>query len=306
MHEEILKDFFFIQRGYLHGNHFFLKGEKSVLVDTGYLGGFDRTRELLEGLGADLSKVRLIVNTHTHCDHIGGNAIIQELSGCEVALHTIGRHFIESGDDWSTWWRYYNQEARFFQCTHSISEGDTVPIGPHEFEAIHTPGHAADGIVLYHASSGILLSSDALWEKDMAVMTLRIEGSAALFAHEESLEKISALEVKRVFPGHGSPFSDCRSAVDRAKKRLETYYRERERIGQDLIKRIVIYTLLMRPGPDEESFYYQLMATHWYKETVDLYFHSEYEVKYREVMEYLTKKGMIVRRDHALYSTVTP
>jgi glyoxylase-like metal-dependent hydrolase (beta-lactamase superfamily II) len=306
MHEEILKDFFFIERGYLNGNHFLLRAERPVLVDTGYIGDFSRTQELLEELGTDLSAVHLIVNTHTHCDHIGGNAIIQEMSGCEIALHPIGKHFIDSRDDWSTWWRYFAQEARFFECTHSIRDGDSVLIGPYEFSAIHTPGHAADGIVLYHSPSKILLSSDALWKDDMAVLNLRIEGSATLFAHEETLEKISRLDVKRVFPGHGPPFSDCRAAVAKAKKRLETYFRERERIGQDLIKRIIIYTLLMRPGPDQENFYGQLMTTHWYRETVDLYFNSEYENKYKEIMEYLIMKRLIVRKEGKLYSTVKP
>jgi glyoxylase-like metal-dependent hydrolase (beta-lactamase superfamily II) len=304
--EEVLEGFFFIQRGFLNGNHFLFRGDRPVLVDSGYIGDFNRTRELLEELGTDLSSVRLIVNTHTHCDHIGGNALVQEMSGCEVALHTIGRHFIETGDDWSTWWRYYAQEARFFKCTHSIRDGDAVAIGPYEFRAIHTPGHAADGIVLYHSPSGTLLSSDTLWEKDMAVMTLRIEGSAALFAHQESLEKISGLNVRRVYPGHGRPFSDFRAAVEEAQKRLKTYFVERERIGQDLIKRIIIYTLLMRREVEEEGFHDHLMAARWFRETVDLYFHSEYELKYREILEHLTRKGLIVRRGPTLRTTVMP
>lgn len=306
MAEEILKDLFFIERGYLNGNHFLCRAARPVLVDTGYIGDFNHTRELLEQMGADLSTVRLIINTHTHCDHIGGNAIIQEMSGCEVALHPIGRHFIESRDDWSTWARYFAQEARFFECTHSILDGDTVLVGPHEFRAIHSPGHAADGIVLYHSPSKTLLSSDSLWKDDMAVMNLRVEGSATLFAHQESLEKISSLDVKRVFPGHGSAFSDCRAAVAKARKKLETYFREREKIGEDLIKRIILYTLLMRPGSNQESFYGQLMVTHWFRETVDLHFNSEYEIKYNEIMEYLTKRRLIVRKDGRLYSTVKP
>ena len=54
MAEEILKNFFFIERGYLNGNHFLLRGEQPVLVDTGYIGDFARTQALLEGLGVEV------------------------------------------------------------------------------------------------------------------------------------------------------------------------------------------------------------------------------------------------------------
>ncbi len=147
---EILPDLFFVQRGYLNGNHFVYRSARPVLIDTAYLAHFDHTRQLIDDLGADLARTALIVTTHTHCDHIGGNRRIQELSGCGIALHKIGRHFIEARDDWSTWWRYYDQEAEFFRCTRSLEDGETLAVGPHEFRVIHTPGHAADGIVLYH------------------------------------------------------------------------------------------------------------------------------------------------------------
>jgi hydroxyacylglutathione hydrolase len=303
---EVLKDFFFIERGYLNGNHFVLRSERPVLVDTGYISDFPQTQTLLADLGVDLSKTRLVVNTHTHCDHVGGNAFIQDLSGCDVALHEVGKYFMDSRDDWSTWWRYYDQEARFFDCTLSIRDGDAVPIGPYEFKAIHTPGHASDGIVLYHARSKTLLSSDALWEEDMPVMTLRVEGSAALFAHEESLEKLSRLEIATVYPGHGSPFTDAKGAISRAREKLRSYFGNRERIGQDLLKRIIIYTLLMRPQADEEHFYVRLMETCWFRETVDLYFNGNYRAKYDEIMKYLTERGLVDHDGQRLFSTVKP
>ena len=78
---------------------------------------------------------------------------------------------MDTRDDWSTWWRYYVQEADFFTCSQILGNGETIRVGPHDFQVIHTPGHSADGIVLYHHDAKILLSSDTLWEKDIAVMT---------------------------------------------------------------------------------------------------------------------------------------
>jgi len=85
---EILKDLFFIERGFLNGNHFVYRSESPVLIDTGYISGFDDTEKLIARLGVKLPDISLIISTHTHCDHIGANHRIQQKSGCEIALHT--------------------------------------------------------------------------------------------------------------------------------------------------------------------------------------------------------------------------
>lgn len=307
MHKnEILKDLFFIQRGYLNGNHFVYRSGSPVLIDTGYVSGFAETQRLISGLGVSLADVSLIINTHTHCDHIGGNRIIQQKSGCDIALHKVGRHFIDTRDDWSTWWKYYNQDAEFFKCTITLEDGDIIAIGPHEFQVIYTPGHASDGIVLYNRQERLLISSDTLWENDMAVMTLRVEGSAALFRMQESLQKIGALDVKMVFPGHGRPFAAFNKALSKCEARVEAYLRSRDRLGDDLLKKIIVYTLLMKRAIDERDFFPYLMHTDWFKETVDLYFNGAYEVKYNRIMEAFVRRGVVKREDGKLFATVHP
>jgi glyoxylase-like metal-dependent hydrolase (beta-lactamase superfamily II) len=303
---EILKDLFFIERGFLSGNHFVFRSKDPVLIDTGYISGFHQTEKLISGLGVNLADVSLIISTHTHCDHIGGNQIIQQQSGCDIALHKVGKHYIDTRDDWSTWWRYYNQEADFFNCTRALEDGEMITFGPHEFQVIYTPGHASDGIVLYNRREKLLISSDTLWESDMAVMTLRVEGSTALFHMQQSLQKLEALDVKIVYPGHGKPFTDMKKALSKCSKKIEHYLMHRDTIGEDLIKKIIVYTLLMKKRIRETIFFPYLMETHWFKETVDLYFNSEYEEKYTETMNTFFKKGIIKQKNGDLFTTVKP
>lgn len=303
---EVMDDLFFIERGYLNGNHFVYRSKEAILIDTAYISDFDETARSIKELDVDIRDIRLIVNTHTHCDHIGGNKIVQDKSGCDIALHKIGKHHIDTRDDWSTWWRYYNQEAEFFDCTMALDDGDLVDIGPHAFQVIYTPGHASDGIVLYNRQAKVLISSDTLWESDMAVMTLRVEGSRALFFQLESLEKLKELEVEMVYPGHGRPFSDMEKAVSRAEQRIEGFLQNSQRLGTDLLKKIFIYTLLMGRSVKEENFFERLMRTHWFKETVDLYFNREYQSKYDEIIRGLFDKGLVKREGDNIYSTVKP
>ncbi len=301
---EIMEDLFFIQRGYLNGNHFVYRSERPILIDTGYVSDFHTTAALIKSLGLDLSRTRMIVSTHCHCDHIGGNKIIQEEASCEIAMHKIGKHFIDVRDDWSTWWKYYHQSADFFVCTTALEDGAKISIGPHEFEVIYTPGHSSDGIVLYSAKDKVLISSDTLWENDLAVITIRVEGSKACFSMIESLEKLEKLEVKMVYPGHGRPFTNMQEAISMAKRRLNGFLADPKRIGKDLIKKIIIYTLMMRDRVDEDSFFDDLMQTHWFKETVELYFNGSYRSKYDEIMKSFFQRGIVKSTDGKLYTTV--
>ncbi len=303
---EILKDLFFIERGFLNANHFVYRSEAPVLIDTGYISGFEETEKSIARLGVNLSDIALIISTHTHCDHIGGNNRIQQKSGCDIALHGVGKYFIDSRDDWSTWWRYYNQEAEFFRCTRSLDDGEIIALGSHEFQVIYTPGHASDGIVLYNQRDKVLISSDTLWQTDMAVMTLRIEGSRALFDMQASLRKIENLEVQTVYPGHGKPFSDMAKAVARSRQRIDKFLRHPEAIGDDLLKKIIVYTLMMKKTMPADALFGYLMGTYWFKETVDLYFKGQYDAKYDEVINSFLGRGIIKQENNHLSTTVKP
>jgi glyoxylase-like metal-dependent hydrolase (beta-lactamase superfamily II) len=209
-------------------------------------------------------------------------------------------------DDWSTWWRYKRQEADFFDCTQGLEDGDIIDIGPHEFRVFYTPGHASDGIVLYHAREKLLISSDTLWERDVATVTVRIEGSTAPFRFLESLEKLAALDVRAVYPGHGAPFSDFRGAVSSAKEKINAYLAHPEKTGQDLLKKITVYTLLMHGAIPEDRMFDMFMEGPWFRETVELYFNGDYRGKYDEVVGSFLRRGIVKQQNGNYYTTVTP
>jgi glyoxylase-like metal-dependent hydrolase (beta-lactamase superfamily II) len=303
---EILEDLFFVERGYLNANHFVYRGEPPMLIDTGYIADFAETRRAVEGLGVRLESVGALLTTHCHCDHIGGHRLIHQHSGCDILLHEVGKHFIETEDDWSPWWRYYGQQAAFFPCTRGLKDGEIVAVGPHRFEVIHTPGHASDGTVLYSRDHRLLISSDTLWERDMAVHTVRVEGNAAVYWTQRSLEKIADLDVERVCPGHGRIFTDFKGALERAMGRVEDYLTNPRQVGTDVLKKITVYTLLMKQPVDEATFFDLLMGTHWFPETVNLYFGGNYRKQYDETLGAFLKRGVVRRVNGRLTTTVKP
>jgi hydroxyacylglutathione hydrolase len=122
----------------------------------------------------------------------------------------------------------------------------------------------------------------------------------------ESLGKLEKLDLKVVYPGHGKSFTDVAGAIGRARRRLEGFLGNKEKIGNDLLKKIIIYTLLMKKGTEESSFFDQLMTTLWFRENVDFYFEGNYRSKYDEIMNGFYRRGIVKIKCDKLFTSVKP
>lgn len=306
MIQQIAAGFFFIERGWLNGNHFVFAGAKKVLVDTGYITHFQNSKRWIEQAGVDLASVDLIISTHSHCDHVGGNRRIQDLSSCEIAMHPVDKASIDSKDDWATWYRFYDQEAEFFTVTQTLQEGDVVSLDGLDLQVLHTPGHARGGICLYSPQHRFLISADALWDGDVGVLNTIVEGQQAPLLALQSLDKLATLKVDMVYPGHGGVIHDPQGAIDRSRRRIETLMRDPARLGNDHLKKILVWTLLMKNGYPKETFFQYLMGGIWYPAVVDAFFEGRYRDKFDELIAEFSERGIVFIEDGAYRTTVVP
>ena len=79
-----------IERGWLSSNNIlFFEGASATLVDAGYVGHASQTVALVKSaLAARRPAVTFdrLINTHSHSDHIGGNAALQAAFGCRIVI----------------------------------------------------------------------------------------------------------------------------------------------------------------------------------------------------------------------------
>ena len=77
---------------------FIVRGERTILVDTGVAGSAPRIVGAIRRLGLEPAELSLIVLTHAHADHVGSAREIASLAGCPVMIHRGDAAALASGE----------------------------------------------------------------------------------------------------------------------------------------------------------------------------------------------------------------
>ncbi len=179
-------------------NVFLVTGDRTVLIDAGAMEGVaDVVADHVEALDA-------VVLTHQHGDHVDQlDAVLDRFDADCYA---------------------YDDHPR---RTHAIDDGELVTIGDEQFEAVYTPGHAADHLAF--VGDRALFSGDVVVYNDGAFD----DGSFGRTdmpgqSRERLIESIHTIldrlpeGVESIYPGHGDSFhGDVRGLIERALERAE-------------------------------------------------------------------------------------
>ncbi len=241
-----------LERGWVSSNNIVFLGEReTAVVDTGYGRHAAQTVALVrQALGA--RGLDRIVNTHTHSDHIGGNAALKRAYPDAVVNIPAGEAgAVRDWDEESLHLGPMGQECERFGFDAAFGAGDTLVLGGLEWRAIASPGHDMASQVLYCAGERILISADALWENGFGILfpalSAEVGFGAAIDAQRATLAAIAELEVDWVIPGHGSPFNDTAAALARARSRLDYLAADPLRNARNAAK-VALSFLLMIEG----------------------------------------------------------
>ncbi|WLI89007.1 MBL fold metallo-hydrolase [Massilia sp. R2A-15] len=234
------------ERGWLSANNIlFIGRDETALVDSGYVTHAPQTLALVRhALGE--RKLDLLVNTHMHSDHCGGNAALQEHYGCATAIPHAEADAVRAWDEDTLSYKATGQQCARFGFERTIAPGDELILGDLRWRALAAPGHDPRSLIFYCADEGILISADALWENGFGVIFPELDGESGFAEARATLALIGGLEVRLVIPGHGAPFGDAGAALSRANARLDYLEADPKRNAENAVKVLLKFLLLER------------------------------------------------------------
>ena len=169
-------------------------------------------------------KLDVLVNTHLHSDHCGGNAALQNSYPDLMTLIPPGMaEHVRSWDPQALTYSPTGQSCPQFGFDRLLVPGTEVVLGDLTWQVHAAPGHDPHSVVLFEPASRVLVSADALWESGFGVVFPELEGSDAFDDVAKTIDLIESLSPQMVIPGHGPAFSGIANAIAAARKRLDGF-----------------------------------------------------------------------------------
>ena len=224
-------------------NCYLIDGPEPALVDCGHTISEAALRQALADLRLAPTDLARIVLTHHHPDHSGGLDWLLRESGAALLGHRRNDHWVR-GDPTGArrafmrdLCRYCGVEAAASAALEGRFEEYEVPLSPRVVDValgagaeiwlgaagwwvLETPGHAGTHIALLREDGALLagdtllerIASNALFEPPYPGETSR---ARSLLTYRATLQRLAALTVGLVLPGHGAPFAGATALIER-------------------------------------------------------------------------------------------
>ena len=169
------------------------KTNEAAVIDPG-----DEVDRILLALAELSLKVKYILNTHGHFDHVAGNKRLKDATGADILIHPLDAPMLGEISANASAWGMHGEDSP--PPDRMLEDGDIVSFGNISFKVIHTPGHSPGGISFY--TDGYIFVGDTLFAGSIG-RTDFPGGNYELLISNIKNKLFVLKDDVRVFTGHG-------------------------------------------------------------------------------------------------------
>lgn len=174
---------------------------EAVIFDPG-MDGPDEYHVLDDFICDNKLKIKYIICTHPHIDHVLGNGYCVKKYGAPLLMHEAGMKIYENAVAYGVAFNMQCDKSDFPMPDRYLNEGDEVLFGHQKLQVLYTPGHADGSISLYHPENDAVFVGDVVFQGSIGRTDLPT-GNAQMLMRSIRTKILVLPEYTTIYSGHG-------------------------------------------------------------------------------------------------------
>jgi hydroxyacylglutathione hydrolase len=178
----------------------FDEAKECVIVDPGCYDDQEK-KELSDYISDNKLRVKMLLNTHCHIDHVLGNEFVKQKYGTKLYLHKTEVFVLNAQKILASHYGFNLYQPAM--PDEYLTESDVIEFGAQKFSILFVPGHSPGHIAFYNENEKVVLAGDVLFLNSVGRTDLPGGNHNTLI---DSIHKklFTLPDDVTVYPGHGN------------------------------------------------------------------------------------------------------